>query len=417
MKFSQNKLKITISAMFKAVLLALSIGALPTMAAAQGQFSPAVYVNDGAITKYELQQRILLLKALRTSGDLEKEAIERLISERLQIQAALQAGIALSDADISAGVDEFASRTQQTGAQFLANIASQGVAPDSFRDFVKAGLAWRQLVRSKFSPNTNITDAEIDRAISLRATKGSAQVLISEIFLPTNTPENTEISLELAPQIARLSTVAEFSDAARRFSAGPSRQRGGVVPNWVPIDNLPPNVRAALLTMKPGQVTEPIEIPNALALFQLRALQETVAPALRNPTLDYAAYYIAGGQSAAGLERATELRGLVDRCDDLYGVAQGQPESVLDRDSLRLNEIPRDVALELAKLDVGEVSTSLTRANGETLVFLMLCGREADSQSEVSRDAVRQSLVSQRLAGLADAYLDELRANATIQNP
>ncbi|MGR3291089.1 MAG: peptidylprolyl isomerase, partial [Paracoccaceae bacterium] len=57
---------------------------------------------------------------------------------------------------------------------------------------------------------------------------------------------------------------------------------------------------------------------------------------------------------------------------------------------------------------------ALTRSNGETLVFLMLCSRDKTPGTDISRDDMRRTLSNQRLNGLADAYLDELRANATI---
>ena len=47
------------------------------------------------------------------------------------------------------------------------------------------------------------------------------------------------------------------------------------------------------------------------------------------------------------------------------------------RGSLPPADIPQDIAIELSKLDPGEVSTALTRSGGETLVFLMLCARNA----------------------------------------
>ena len=141
------------------------------------------------------------------------------------------------------------------------------------------------------------------------------------------------------------------------------------------------------------------------------------APPRKNLTIDYAAYYIAAGNSDAALARAAQVRGAVDTCDDLYGVAQGEPPEVLERDALPVAEIPQDVALELTRLDPGEVSTALRRANGQTLVFLMLCGRSQADAAEVSRDEVRKSLRGQRLTALADAYLDELRADAIIILP
>ena len=401
-------------------LLAMTLAAiagLSTPVLAGGLFSPVVYVNNDAITNFELDQRIALLKTLRTPGDLKKEALERLINERLQRQAGRDAGISLTPEDIKAGVDEFAKRLNLTGDEFLAKLAQDGVEADSFRDFVAAGLAWRQVVRAKFRPKATVSEAEIDRAIELQGHIGSARVQISEIFLPINTPKNEQISLDLAPKIANLRSFEKFADAARRFSAGASRDNGGQVDGWIAIDDLPPLIRPIILKLRPGEVTEPVEIPNALALFQLRAIQETRAPPVANPVLDYMAYYIDGGRSPAALARADEVTRKVDTCDDLYGIAKGQPDDVLERQTLELAKVPTDVALELAKLDAGEVSTALTRADGDTLVFLMLCGRSAVPPEEISRDELRQKLISKRLASYAQNYLDALRANASIRKP
>ena len=75
------------------------------------------------------------------------------------------------------------------------------------------------------------------------------------------------------------------------------------------------------------------------------------------------------------------------------------------------------MALELARLDAGEVSYNLTRANGQTTVFLMLCNRIAADGATTDRDAIENQLRSQRLAGFAEALLADLEARATIVTP
>ena len=409
----------TLSRVIAQSLTVLAFGILvwPASGVAQGQMGLFARVNDAAITQFEFGQRMLLLELLRTPGDLEKVAMQRLIDERLQLDAANRAGFSPSDEDISDGVIEFAARSDQTGEQFVASIGEVGVAPETFHDFIRAGLAWRNLVRSRFGGRVDVTEADIDAAVSQQETQGSARVQISEIFLPTNTPENETRAKIFAGQISELKTVSAFADAARRFSAGPSRERGGRVDNWLEISALPAQIRALLLTMKPGEVTGPVTIPNALALVQLRAIEATAAPARKDLTIDYAAYYITGGASETAKARAANVLASVDTCDDLYGTAQNEPPDVLDRNVLEVAEIPPDVALELARLDPGEVSTALTRAGGQTLVFLMLCSRTGNEQEDVSRDDVRRSLRNQRLSALADAYLDELRADAIIIFP
>ena len=88
----------------------------------------------------------------------------------------------------------------------------------------------------------------------------------------------------------------------------------------------------------------PVPIPNAIAIFQLRAIEEIPAEG-EVTAIDYAAFYIPGGQSAGALQQAALLDARVDTCDDLYGVASGLPEGRLQRDSLPPGEIPGDVAL------------------------------------------------------------------------
>jgi peptidyl-prolyl cis-trans isomerase SurA len=84
--------------------------------------------------------------------------------------------------------------------------------------------------------------------------------------------------------------------------------------------------------------------------------------------------------------------------------------------------VPSDIALELARLDNNEISTSLTRQNGAFLTFLMLCGRtiippepEEEGAEIDLRAQMRDRLFQQRISSYADSYLAELRADAIIE--
>lgn len=401
----------------------LTLCLLPGISAAQNLFAPAVRVNDTAITKYEVNQRELLLSVLRTPGDVPKLALNNLINERLQLTAANRADITVDDAELTAGIEEFAGRANLTGEEFISVLNSAGVATESFRDFVVAGLAWRELVQARFGPKSSISDGEVNRAIERAfeqaGDRASVRVLISEIYLAANTPAAKAASERLATQIVKATSVSSFSAAARQYSVGPSAQRGGRVETWVSLANLPPAIGTAFLTMKPGDVTNPFPLPQALVIFQLRAIEETDAPARTNVEIDYASYFIPGARSGGAHTTAEKIRARVDVCDDLYAVARGQPEDVLQRETRPVADISRDVALELAKLDVGEVSTALTRADSDAVVFLMLCARKSVDADAVEPEpnAIRQQLLNQRLASYANAYLAELKADAIITYP
>ncbi len=380
--------------------------ALPALA--QNLFAPVVTVNDRVITGYEVQQRARLLEMLNAPGD----ATDQLIEERLKLDAMAVNGLSLTDEGITAGIEEFAARANMDGEQFLRAIQAGGVDPESFKDFVVAGLGWRELIRSRFLPRVQITDADVDKALNAISTGSGVRVLLSELIMAAPPPQAAAVRARAA-ELAEITSVDAFSSAARRYSAVPSKARGGRL-EWMPLTNLPPQLRPLLLALAPGQVTQPLPLEGAVALFQLRAIEETDYVAPEYAAIEYAAYYIDGGRSEAALKRAAQIKAQVDTCDDLYGVAKGQPESVLDRGAKKPEELPQDIALELAKLDKGEISTALTRANGQTLVVLMLCGRTPTAVENASPEEIKLQIQNQRLERYASGYLEQLKADARI---
>lgn len=384
----------------------------PLTAPAQGLFSPAIKVDEMVITNYEINQRLAFLQVLRAPGDARKLAREQLIDDRLKMRAAQELGITVTPEQIAAGMEEFAGRANLTAEQLIGELSKLGIATETFRDFVEAGMAWREVVRVRFAGQAQVSEAEIDRAVSAGGGGSSVRVLLSEIIMPAPPPE-AEAVLARAQRIAQTTSEAEFSAAARQYSATATARAGGKLP-WQKIEDLPPVLRPLVLALSPGQVTDPLPIPNAVALFQLRALEETEFTRPSYSAVEYAAYYMAGGRSPQTLAQAAEIEARVDTCDDLYGVAKGQPEEVLERNALPPEQIPTDIALELAKLDAGETSTALTRAGGQTLVLLMLCGRSPATEEAPDREAVATGLRNRRVGGLTESYLEELRANARI---
>lgn len=381
---------------------------------AQNLFAPVISVGEDAITLFELEQRALFLTALRFPGDPDDEARDTLIDDRIRMRAVTLAGIEVTEDQVVNGINEFAARTNLTGDQFIAALSEEGIAPQTVRDFVRANIGWRELVRGLFLNQARPNEADIDKALA-RGSTGSVSVLLSEIIIPFNAQNRAQVD-ELIREISDIESYGEFETAARRYSAAGTRDQGGRLA-WMGIDNLPATLRPIILALSPGKTTAPLELPNAMAVFQMRGIQEIVGPAIRYSAVDYAAYYIPGGRSDAALATARDIAGRVDNCDDLYGVAQGQPEQVLDRESVSPAALPSDFALELAKMDAGEYSTTLTRNNGQTLVFLMLCGRTAAPNATRTREEIGNQLLQERLTALADAYLAQLRANTLITEP
>ncbi|WP_283646156.1 peptidylprolyl isomerase [Marinovum algicola] len=402
-----------ISRFFRTAAAALLIAPLtPLPVPAQGLFSPAIKVDEMVITNYEINQRMAFLEVLRAPGNPRDLAREQLIEDRLKLREAEALGITVSPEQIAAGMEEFAGRANLTADQLIAELSGLGVSAETFRDFVRAGVAWREVVRARFAGSAQVSEAEIDRALNAAGGGSSVRVLLAEIIMPAP-PAEAEAVMARAQRIARTTSEAEFAAAARQYSATATARSGGKLP-WQQIEDLPPVLRPLVLELSPGEVTDPLAIPNAVALFQLRALEETEYAPPSYSAVEYAAYYMAGGRSEQTLAQAVGITARIDTCDDLYGVVKGQPEEVLDRSTLPPDQIPDDIAIELAKLDPGETSTALTRAGGETLVLLMLCGRSPAVEEAPDREAVTTGLRNRRVGTLSESFLEQLRADARI---
>ncbi|GAA6199045.1 peptidylprolyl isomerase [Aquicoccus sp. SU-CL01552] len=388
------------------------IATLPGATLAQGLFSPAITVNGDAITGYELEQRALLLRVLNAPGNTPELARKALIEDKLKLQAAKAAGIELTPEELKAGMDEFAGRANMSTDALLQALAQENISRQTLRDFVKVNLLWRNYVTARFGARARPTDAEVDRAMGRGGASGGIQVLLSEVIIPI-TPQTAAQVEALADRIAQVKGYDAFSAAATQYSASNSRADGGRL-GWMPLTRLPAPLQSVILGLKKGEVTAPLALPNAVALFQMRGIRETGGSDPSYAKIDYASYLIPGGRSPEALATAQRIIDSTDTCDDLYGIAKDQPPQVLERNERAPRDIPRDVALELSKLDTDETSTALTRNNGQTLVLLMLCGRTAQSIAEASRDQIGNALIEQRLQSFSASQIEQLRADAQI---
>ncbi len=391
-------------------LIALAAGAGPG-AAQDNPFAPRIIINDRAVTEYEYQQRLLFMRLLNAPGDLEKEAMDGLIQDRLRVQEAKRLGLKPDEKAVRQGMEEFAGRARMTAEEFTKALGGAGVSPETFRDFVSAGVIWREVIRAKFGPTTKVSEAEIDRAIEGETRKMALSVAISELIIPAQ-PGEEEQAMALARRIqSEVKSEAGFAAAVARHSAAGSRAQGGRLP-MMPLTNLPPQISGIILALSPGQVSAPLAIPGAVALFQLRDIAEAKPDKAAPVQVEYARLTLPPGEES--LRQFAQVQARADTCKDIYGILPGLPESQMRIETHSMGEIPADLGMDLARLDPGE---SVIRDRGAAQELLMLCARQPAAEEPVNRNAVRDSLLNRKLEAQSDLYLARLRADALIREP
>ena len=412
--------------------LTAALTAAPGPILAQNLFEPVVYINNAAITRYEVGQRQRFMQIVGAPNTTPAEAQQALIDDRLRNYAARQLGIVPTDEGLQNGLEEFASRAGLSAAEFTAALENAGVEPQAYRDFVSAGLVWRSVIRERVVPRIKVSDAEVDQELRrVVETPILSRVLISELIIPAP-PGQEQQALNLARQIAGAGLSSdEFEAAARQYSAAESAQAGGRLA-WVNIDNLPPGLRPVITALQPGQTTQPLTVEGAVVLFHLRDSQGTLRPGATEQVIDYATLRLASAADAATLA----ARAL--SCDDLY-VQAGAQAGQVQRQTVPQGAIPTLVAQRLASMDADEAGV-VDYGNGADLV--MLCSRQpalvADMAADVpttalpddgveaavpnasdlpTREAVRDEIFNRKANAAAEAYLAELRAEAIIRRP
>jgi len=175
---------------------------------------------------------------------------------------------------------------------------------------------------------------------------------------------------------------------------------------WTNLNDLPAGLRPIISGLRPGQITKPLEITNAIVLFQLLDIAETAFQLPKISAIEYA--QLAGPESAV-----VSVSTRADTCDDLYGLVKTDAALTLTIQSHPQDQITQAIALRLNGLDKNEQSIRPTTEPNQA-DMIMLCARIYSIVEDVSRSQVAGNLRSAHLTSLADGYLAELRSNSDI---
>lgn len=398
--------------MASGLLRALGLALVVSGPALAQDFSPVIVVNDRIVTGYELDQRIRLLDAFGTPGDLPELARTQLVEERLKEGELERVGVSLTEESLGRALEDFAARANLSLEEFQAQLGAQGVSPETLRDYVEANVTWRDYIRARFGDRVEVTEEQVEQTLA-QESAGSAgiEVLLSEIIIPAPPGEEGQAEA-IAQQVSQIRSTAEFEAAARQVSAVRSREQGGRL-DWTPLSNYPPALQEILLDLAPGETTPPLPLTGAVAVIQLRDIREADVPAAQPELIDYAVVRIPGGLSPEALAEANRIAAEAGTCAELFGL--GLPDANITREEVAPAAIPQEVALDLAGLDNDEITWGRTEQGGQVLVLTMLCSRTYPLPEGVpSRDSVENVLRSEGLEGYSDAIVADLRASATI---
>lgn len=391
-------------------------------------------VNDDVILESELDESLADVRArLEKMGapempeaELRKQALERLILRRLQLQEAKRLGLDVNDAMLRQAMETIAKRNGLTLEEMQKAIAEQGMTPEAYRRQLREEILLQRLHNREVLNRIQVSKAEVDDYLANQAPPGDTQLSyhLHHILIPT--PEGAS-----AEEIAKARRLAEsiidklkkgedFATLAVQYSKGRQALDGGDL-GWLEAGKVPTLFARELVDMKKGEVRGPLQSSSGFHIIRLddvkgkkrQLVQQThvrhILARTDEKTSDEEARIrmeqiyqrIKGGEDFAALARA--------HSDDKASAIKGGDLGWVDPGSL----VPKFEEV-MNSLQEGELSKPFRTQFGWHIVQV-LGRREKDVTDQHQRDLARKAIRNRKAEEALQLYLRKLRGQAYVE--
>jgi peptidyl-prolyl cis-trans isomerase SurA len=267
------------SALICASVLFVSIGATAQITLLDKVIA---VVDDDIVLQSELDQRMATIYTqIQQSGTkappqdiLLQQVLDRLISERLQLNIGYNAGIRIGDEELNQAMARIASSNKLTMEEYIAQIHAQGSTVAVVREQIRNEITIMRVQQGKVMRRIRISEQELDNFLNSEEGRflTSPDVNVGQILLSVasgTSLEDTDAILARANELqAQAAGGTDFRQLAIANSADQSALQGGDL-GWRKMAQLPGVFIDAVEQMDIGQVSDPIRSGAGYHLLKL----------------------------------------------------------------------------------------------------------------------------------------------------
>ncbi len=388
----------------------------------------AALVNDEPITTVDVRNRMRLIIASTGMSQIDEgtlvriqdQAMRGLVDEHLQLQAAAEYDIEVSDAEISNSLLDLADRNNTTIDVIIQDLQNSGVDISTLQHQLEAEIAWQIIVNGRYGSRIRISEQQIELALErLAASASQPQFRIFEMLFEVPGPGSEEQTIQRVITVMnQLQQGATFPELARQFSDAPSAANGGDI-GWITASQLQPEVAGIMPQMRVqyeqsggrGALSNPIEVPGGFMIIALVGARDGTT------TLQYDLVQITVPTSAltdttAGdFARELDANPTCSQAEAVAGRIQGAIYTPLG--SISAEAVLPAIRDALQPLDEGENTGVLQ--SGVGLQALIICDRAIAGPGVPTRDDLESQLRGQQLSLLSRRWLRDLRRDSTVE--
>ena len=395
----------------------------------------AVIVDQGVILQSEIDELVNTVKdnaaknnqSLPSDRALRTQAIEKLITDNLQMQMADRMGIRVSDPQLEQTIANIAQSQNRTVDQLRRDIVSSGMSYDAYRETIRKELITGEVRRANVRRRIYITPQEISTLMELIQEQGDAQaeyrlghILIGFPVEPTD--QDIADARERADKVINLlNNGSDFAKIAIASSSGAKALEGGDM-GWLNI-NAMPTLFAEVVQGRPvDSLIGPI---RSGAGFHILKIMETRG--IETSTIEEvnARHILVKPSIILSEEKAEKMlndfkQQIIDGTATFADLAKKHsedPGSGLKGGELGFADPDMYVPAfknALAELAQGEMSQPIRSVHGWHLIEL-LERRIDDATEKKQQEKAYQLIFNRKFAEETDSWLREMRESAYIE--
>lgn len=238
-------------------------------------------VNSDIITQYELNERIRVVKnqlegqkiQLPPQDVLEKQILERMINERVQLQFANETGIRVDDGALDQAIARIAEGNRMPLAQLRQALEKDGVSFTKFREDIRNEITLTRVKEREADNKVVVTENELESYFANQAQKGNdTEYNLGHILIQVPEQAGAEQIQERKKRaeqaLAELKKGSDFGLVSVSFSDAANALQGGEL-GWKPASRLPQLFTDALNKLQPGEISPLLRSPNGFHLLKL----------------------------------------------------------------------------------------------------------------------------------------------------
>jgi peptidyl-prolyl cis-trans isomerase SurA len=255
-------------------------------------------VNNEVITRHELDEKVqLAIKQLTKQGTplpaadiLEKQILERMIMDMLQVQFAQETGVRVDEAQLDFSLNRIAQQNNFANlADFRAKLETEGVDWKKFREEIRQEMVSTRVREREVDSKLVISEGEVDNYLDNKKKMGNiteefhlAHVLV--VVPEQASAEKIAASRTRADQAySQLQGGADFAQVAAGYSDAKDALKGGDI-GWRSGDRLPPQFLELLRKLQAGQTTAVIRSPSGFHILKMIEKRSGDAPVVITQT-------------------------------------------------------------------------------------------------------------------------------------